>query len=200
MPQLDIQPLLPAHEDNLLYVWERLQGIKAGHEKARVENGVETALEDCFPANVLSFVGWVFAPGSMALTVGPSAAPVGLFVINGIQEDSAFCHAFFWDTESSTYAERVEAGQTVALTMFNQIKVHRLQTLTPCCNPAARVYLRDLGFRKEGTLQEAVKIRGEWEDAWLSSMLRRDLDKVLSSKVDAPAPLVAEADPSIALV
>ncbi|MDH6110775.1 RimJ/RimL family protein N-acetyltransferase [Kitasatospora sp. MAP12-15] len=98
--------------------------------------------------------------GTQALTArGPGAAEVG-----------------FWATEESRgRGYTVEALLAVARWAFTERELRRLEWVAFVGNEPSLALARRAGFTIEGTLRSYAAQRGEYQDAWIGSLLPADL-------------------------
>ena len=56
--------------------------------------------------------------------------------------------------------------------LFLSKDIARIQAMTDVRNKASQKVLERVGFRREGTIRKSGRIRGEWTDAYLYSVIR----------------------------
>ena len=70
-----------------------------------------------------------------------------------------------------------EATQLMVDYLFLSKDTMRIQAQTDPRNVASHKVLEKVGFRKEGTLRRSFFMRGEWRDAYIYSILRKEWKK-----------------------
>ena len=76
-----------------------------------------------------------------------------------------------------------EAAKGIVDYLFVNRKPHRLVAKTDPLNEGSKRILQKLGFREEGYCQKSVKIRGEWRDEVIFSLLMEEWQKMQSNKL-----------------
>ena len=56
------------------------------------------------------------------------------------------------------------------------MKLHRIETIALANDPATKDHYRQLGFREEGTLRDAVCIDGRYRTVWILSKLEPEVE------------------------
>lgn len=150
--------------ENLRFLWEKF-------------NAARDYFTDEFPEDPIHFVVWVSARDSRGFLVGPADKPVGFFLFSNIVPDNdAFGHVFLWDLDTSTPVERVIAAQIACAAMFESFNLVRINGLTPAHSLPALVFAERVGFKREGKVRKGLVFKGVREDAFLTGLLREDLE------------------------
>ncbi len=58
--------------------------------------------------------------------------------------------------------------------MFSELDLHRIEAIVLPSNQASIHLLENLGFMKEGTKRQCVKLQGEWRDHFLYSLINQN--------------------------
>lgn len=152
------------NEAGLVALWREF-------EKAR------PSFDDSLPTNPIGFVTWLASTGTQAFILGDASAPDGVFIFSGITPgDSAFAHVFIWGREKYTYPDLLAAARVTLGAVFVAHNLRRVLGLTPVTNMPARAFAEAVGFKVAGRLREAVTMGGMPTDAWVSDILRSDLE------------------------
>jgi hypothetical protein len=145
-------------------------------DEHRAEWGVD------IPDNPIGFVCWLTASDTQVFLLGPADTPDGAFVFGGIVPgDAAFAHTFIWNRDRYKPGEIIAAAKVVAAAVMRAHDLRRLLGLTPVTHVPARVFAERVGFKVQGRLREAVKAFGRTEDAWISDLLRADVEADLTA-------------------
>jgi RimJ/RimL family protein N-acetyltransferase len=67
-----------------------------------------------------------------------------------------------------------EATQLMVDYLFLSKDIDRIQATTHVKNAASQKVLEKVGFKREGTLRKPTRIRGEWTDLVIFSILREE--------------------------
>lgn len=144
-------------------------------DSRRAEWGVD------IPETPIGFVCWLTAADTQVFLLGPPDEPDGVFVFGGIVPgDAAFAHTFIWNRDRYAPKELIHVAQTVAAAIMRAHDLRRLLGLTPVTHVPARVFAERIGFKVQGRLRQAVKSFGRVEDAWISDLVREDLEARLA--------------------
>jgi hypothetical protein len=134
---------------------------------------------DELASDILSFYFWIFAEDSAAFSVYQEGVkePIGLFLFTGIEKGmSCFSHVFMWDLEGVDHAELLNVARITCRAVLDRFELNRISGLTPVTHPHARVFAEQVGYKIEGKLRKAVRIRGKVRDAWISGLTAGDIE------------------------
>ena len=87
----------------------------------------------------------------------------------------ASAHMAFFDRKP---AEKKAVVAALIRWVFERYPFHRMSVSVPRMYHATHRLVEGLGFRREGTKQEAVMIHGKWDDLKLYGLLRAQLEEV----------------------
>lgn len=108
---------------------------------------------------------------------------VGEVVLNYI-DPSNLCASFriaVWYMENRNKGFGSEASELILRFAFNELGLNRIELEVYAFNPRAIHVYKRLGFVLEGTRREALNWKGQWVDAHVMAILRKDFDRMQSA-------------------
>ena len=116
---------------------------------------------------------------------------VGLIRLSDVSDVEAKAHIAFWDGRLNGRETLIRG---MAEHLFSTSELHRLVAEVPMYALPLLGFVERVGFRKEGTLREAVRYLGKWYDVKLYSMLRWEvLNNNGNEDKDSPAEIASNA-------
>ncbi len=116
-------------------------------------------------------------PGSWAITLQETGLVIGTigFMWYSAENSSAeigySLSRSFWNRGYAT-----EALKAVVSAVFEALPLNRLEAQHDVRNPASGRVMEKCGFRREGTLRQRIRNKGEFVDVVLCAILRSDLE------------------------
>lgn len=165
-PRVVLRPLGPEHVDDLLAALadpetQRLTGTHTTFDREQIVRHCATRVEQ------LDRLDYAILDGSTGHFLGDLA-------INDLDVDNRSCG--FRIALRSEVAGRGYGTEAIRLIVDHvfSIGLHRIELEVYTFNPRARRAYEKVGFRKEGTLRDALLWDGQWVDAELMSLLATD--------------------------
>lgn len=161
-----LRPLGPEHVDDLLAALTdvetlRLTGTHAVFDRAQIVRHCATRAEQ---HDRLDY----------AILERSTGAYLGELAINDLDEDNRSCGFRIALRSGVTGRGYGSAATRLIVEHVFSIGLHRIELEVYAFNPRARRVYEKVGFRKEGTLRDALLWDGQWVDAELMSLLSTD--------------------------
>ena len=165
-PSVVLRPLGPEHVDDLLAALIepetlRLTGTHATFDREQIVRHCATRAER---NDRLDY----------AILGKSTGAFLGDLAINDLDEDNRSCgFRIALRSDSTGHGYGSEATRLIVEHVFS-LGLHRIELEVYAFNPRARRVYEKVGFRKEGTLRDALLWDGKWVDAEIMSLLAND--------------------------